>query len=223
MRKRYKFEQSEGFEVLSFIQFCLVVVVTLVCGKIIINNALMDAVSEEERLSGHFLIRMVENSDLFYVDPIIKEVIQLSGVDYAFSFFKKSAIKLLPVQLESIPIGLVGGVGSDIDRDGLGDLLEEEIGTSIYRKDTDYDGVSDKEEVLRHYNPRDETKLRVDETLIALAVGRFVFAEGSEDVLWYLNPGDGRRYMVGNPSDINVIAKNLGTEISEDEYGELVK
>ena len=222
MIKRYKFEKSNEWHLVSIVQICLIIIITLLCGKIVINNALIDSVSAEERLSGRFLVRMENSSNFFYIDPQLKEVISLEGADYAYSFFKKHAKKLLPNELKKIPIGFVGGVAIDSDNDGLSDSIEKEIGTNVYKFDTDYDGISDKEEVINHSDPKAAGKIRADETLVGSAIGNFLVKEGSDEAMWYLNPSDGRRYFVNNPSHINDIVNDLGVLITEKEFKEII-
>lgn len=92
--------------------------------------------------------------------------------------------------------------GVDTDTDGLSDAVEDAIGTDKNKADTDDDGYNDRNEMLNGFDPLVKGKnLPIDTDYANRQKGRLLIAvEGSKEA-WYVNPGDGKRYFLGNPGD----------------------
>lgn len=92
--------------------------------------------------------------------------------------------------------------GLDSDQDGLSDEVEIAVGTDKDKADTDGDTYADRDELLRNFNPlKANASMPIDINYSNQQKGRIVIAvEGNKDA-WYVNPGDGKRYFLGQPGD----------------------
>ncbi len=92
--------------------------------------------------------------------------------------------------------------GLDADQDGLSDEVEIAVGTDKDKVDTDGDTYTDRDELLRNFNPlKASASMPIDVNYSNQQKGRIVIAvEGNKDA-WYVNPSDGKRYFLGQPGD----------------------
>lgn len=92
--------------------------------------------------------------------------------------------------------------GVDTDTDGLSDEVEAAIGTAKDKIDTDGDTYTDRDELLRGFDPLVAGRaLPIDTDYANKQKGRLLIAVEGNKEGWYVNPGDGKRYFLGHPGD----------------------
>ena len=91
--------------------------------------------------------------------------------------------------------------GTDTDKDGLSDVVEAALGTDPKKADTDGDKYSDKDEILRGYNPLGAGKLPIDDNFAKANSGKILIQIEGKKEAWYINPKDLKRYFLGLPGD----------------------
>lgn len=100
--------------------------------------------------------------------------------------------------LAKIPTGIINLDLLDADQDGLDDELEKSLGTNYQKTDSDSDSFSDKTEIENNYNPLGKNKITIDIKLAQRLVGQYLLRVEKRGELWYVNPKDSKRYLVGN-------------------------
>jgi len=105
--------------------------------------------------------------------------------------------------LDRIPVAEANlNNGVDTDQDGLSDEVEIAIGTDKEKADTDGDGFNDRAEVLGSFDPlKANISLPVDMNYSNQQKGRIVISVDGNKEAWYVNPGDAKRYFLGQPGD----------------------
>jgi hypothetical protein len=118
--------------------------------------------------------------------------------------------------LNRIPIGLMENKGGilDPDYDGLPTSVEIRIGTDPYKADTDGDGYTDGLEVSHGYPALGFGIRNIDMTLAESLAGRLLLQVEAEGEVWYVNPGENRRYLISSEADAYVIGPQLALGIS---------
>lgn len=111
--------------------------------------------------------------------------------------------------LKKIPIADANLTGKDTDEDGLSDLIEAAIKTDINKADTDGDGYSDKDEVLKGFNPLGAGSLGLDNNFANKQKGKILLQVEENGEAWYVNPGDGKRYFLGRPADAFRVMRDI--------------
>lgn len=92
--------------------------------------------------------------------------------------------------------------GVDTDTDGLSDGLEDAVGTDKNKADTDDDSYNDRNELLNGFDPLVKGRnLPLDAEYSNRQKGRILIAVEGNKEAWYVNPGDGKRYFLGQPGD----------------------
>ena len=128
------------------------------------------------------------------------------------------------IGIQKIKVGTIKMYGLDSDRDGLSNDFEKAINTSPYNFNTDRDRYSDFTEITNGYNPNgaDKNKM-ISYDLAQKLSGQILLQSQNEGQLWYLNPGDQKRYFLGSRYDLNDIVNKFAVRISETDYGKLVR
>lgn len=170
-----------------------------------------------ERLSGRILLQVEQNGEAWYIDPVDVKRYFLGRPDDAFNLMRNKGIGITNLDLEKIQIGLIENTGPDFDKDGLGDLLEDAIGTNKMKFDTDGDGFGDKDEILGLYNPLNNQKVSFDINFSNSKAGKIFLQVENNGEAWYINPVDGKRYFLGRPLDAFNVMRFLGLGISDDD------
>lgn len=93
------------------------------------------------------------------------------------------------------------GNATDTDKDGLSDVVEAAVGTDPTKADTDSDKYSDKDEMLRGYNPLGAGKLPIDQNFTRANSGKILIQIDGQKEAWYINPKDLKRYYLGRPGE----------------------
>ena len=175
-----------------------------------------------ERVAGYILLQVEQNGEAWYVNPVDAKRYFLGRPDDAFGLMRKFGIGALNRDLEKIPIGLLEGFAiSDSDQDGLGDRLEDAIGTDKNDKDSDDDGYDDLTEVKNSRNPVGQAVQNIDLNLANNNSGRILIQVEKNGEAWYINPKDDKRYYLGRPSDAFDVMRGLGLGISDIDLKEI--
>ena len=111
-------------------------------------------------------------------------------------------------KLNQIPLGGINIKGEDQDGDGLSDMVEESLPTSQTKADTDDDGYSDKEELLKGFNPVGEGKLQPDPEFVKKHKGDILLQVEGNNEAWYLD-SNGKRYFLGKPAEAFEVMKSV--------------
>jgi len=90
--------------------------------------------------------------------------------------------------------------GIDSDGDSLSNEVEMALGTNKTQADTDKDGYSDKEELLRGFNPLGEGEFQVDQDFVNENKGKILLQVEANNEAWYVGE-DGKKYFLGNPGN----------------------
>ncbi len=100
--------------------------------------------------------------------------------------------------LNKIPLADANLKGVDNDQDGLSNEIEEALGTNINSKDSDNDGYTDKNELLKGFNPLGDGIFKKDDEFIKKYSGRILLQVESNNEAWYVSK-NGKKYFLGNP------------------------
>lgn len=149
-----------------------------------------------QRLAGRILLQVEDHGEAWYVDSVSQNRFYLADGAKAYGALRKFGLGITNKDLAKIPVGIEKRfLDIDTDADGLADKLEEGLGTDKNKKDTDGDGVSDYDEVIKNQtNPLGAGKLVYDNKLLGRLKGRIVLQVESRGEAWYINPADGKRY-----------------------------
>lgn len=159
------------------------------------------------RLKGMILLQVEEHGEAWYVRPDTGKRLYLKDGTVAYSLMRNLSLGISNADLAKIPIGFEERFEClDSDRDGLGDKLEDGLGTDKYKADTDGDGYNDGTEVKNNYNPLGPGKLDYNYTLANRLKGQILLQVQAHGEAWYLNPADGQRYyMPDGPSAYQIM------------------
>jgi nitrosocyanin len=191
------------------ISYVLVSAVMLLASTLPVSAATM-----AEQQSGYILIQVESHGEAWYVNPVTKTRFYLGRPDDAFTVMKQLGQGIANDQIKLLRVGLSSIVGADTDVDGLGNSLEQALGTNVSNKDSDGDGASDKTEVSQWSNPLGKGFLTTSSSLLSKMRGRILLQVQSHGEAWYVYPGTGRRYFLGRPADAFQVMKTLGKGIS---------
>lgn len=171
------------------------------------------------RLKGKIILKVEDSGKAYYIHPQSKEMFYLGRPNDAFTVMREQGVGITNTDLNKIPIGLDNLSGSDSDGDGLSDLFEDAIGTNKNNVDSDGDGYKDKDELNGGYSPTQaNTKLNYNDSFGNKQKGKILLQVESSGEAWYVNPGNGKRYFLGRPSDAFQVMRNLGLGISNNDF-----
>ncbi|MFA5047858.1 MAG: hypothetical protein WC516_02330 [Patescibacteria group bacterium] len=122
----------------------------------------------------------------------------------------KVGVPIANKDLAKIPVADFNFKGTDSDKDGLPDVLEQSLGTNPNKADSDGDSNSDKKEILSGYDPLAKAKkLPIDNNFVKSAKGKVLIQSGGHGEAWYVSVKDGKRYFLGVPAAGADVIKQL--------------
>ncbi len=153
-----------------------------------------------KRLAGRILLQTERFGQAWYLDTVSLSRYYLADGQSAYGALRKFGLGIKNLDIQKIPVGRESRFSmTDTDSDSLPDKLEEGLGTNPTLADTDGDGVSDGDEVLKNNtNPLGTGKLVYSTSLVNRLKGRIVIQTESRGEAWYINPVDGKRYYLAN-------------------------
>lgn len=166
-----------------------------------------------QRLRGRILLQVENRGEAWYLDPVTDDKFYLKNGLAAYNMFRRAGLGITNNDLAKIPVGFIDYDDTDSDDDGLTDLLEEALGTDPNDSDSDDDGYDDKTEVMEQYNPRGIDRQGIDNALINRLKGRILLQVEDRGQAWYINPVDGKRYLLSNGDQAYRILRNLSLGI----------
>ncbi len=234
----YASDETTGEEIKDRVDFCLNFTCTDVLKEVAMPLVpLLQSYGEDEnyqqakdrvhgsalsdRLKGKIVLKVEENGEAYYINPITKLKRYLGRPADAFSVMREQGIGITNANLAKIPVGLDNLSGFDTDKDGLPDMFEDAVGTDKNKTDTDGDGHSDNAEIESGYNPSGFGKLNLDSNFASNQKGKIFLQVENHGEAWYVNPKDGKRYFLGRPTDAFNVMQNLGLGISNSDFEQL--
>jgi len=168
------------------------------------------------RLAGYILLQVETDGQAWYLDPISWQRYYLADGDQAYQALRKFGLGITDYDLARIPVGYDTRANmKDSDGDGLPNLMEEALGTDIGNADTDGDGVSDGDEVLKNKsNPLGSGDQIISSSLVDRLKGRILIQVEANGEAWYVNPQDSKRYYMGDGEAAYQIMRFLSVGIS---------
>ncbi len=164
---------------------------------------------------GRILLQVEDNGEAWYVDPIEQERLYVRDGEAAYAALHNFGLGITNGDLEMIPVGLEERFEeSDFDGDGLGDRLEEGLGTDMHQIDSDGDGHTDYEEVLNGFDPLGPGALSTNTGLVNRLRGRIVLQVEELGQAWYIHPDDGKRYYMSTGDAAYQIMRYLSLGIT---------
>jgi len=179
--------------------------------------------SISNRLSGRILLQVEENGEAWYVNPTDAKRYFLNRPKDAFEIMRKFGEGITDNDLEKIPIGLLDAYlpENDSDGDGLGDELEDSIGTDKNSEDTDADGYNDFLEVKNGYSPVGSSNVSINIDFASRNKGRILIQVEKNGEAWYVDSNDNKRYYLGRPSDAFAVMRGLGLGITNQDIAKI--
>jgi hypothetical protein len=174
-----------------------------------------------ERLSGKILLQVEAHGEAWYVSPTSGRRLFLGRPADAFSLLRTEGVGITNADLSRIPIGLTMSTGSDLDADGLSDIMEDAIGTNRTLPDTDGDGYPDYTELAGGYNPLGSGRLAPDAAFANQQRGRIFLQVEAHGEAWWVNPDDGKRYFLGRPADAFALMRGFGLGITNGDLAQI--
>lgn len=132
---------------------------------------------------------------------------------FSLLYANTSHIGINETNLSKIPVGIINLGLPDTDKDGLDDDLEKSLGTNYQKKDSDNDSFGDKTEIENNYNPIGKNKIILNTALAQKLGGQYLLRVEQRGELWYVNPKDNRRYLIGNATRKKLLFEKLNPVI----------
>ncbi len=173
------------------------------------------------RVAGKILLQVESPGEAWYVNPKDQKKYFLGKPKDAFALMKTFGIGITDKDLNKIPVGLTGYLGTDDDADGLANSLELALGTDSQKKDSDDDGFADLTEITNNFNPTRPGKILIVNEFAKKNSGKVFLQVENRGQGWYINPSDNKRYYLGSPDEAFLIMKKLGLGISNDDLGKI--
>ncbi len=173
------------------------------------------------RLSGRILLQVESHGEAWYVNPRNNKRYYLGRPADAFNLMRSLGVGISNINLAKISVGVPAEQANDTDQDGIGDSLEEALGTNKNLPDTDGDGLTDKEELLWGYDPTGPGVYPLDSDFARRYKGYIFLQVESHGEAWYINPQDNKRYYLGRPADAFNLMRQLGLGITNKDLAKI--
>jgi hypothetical protein len=175
-----------------------------------------------KRLAGYILLQVEDKGKAWYLNPADGKRYYLANGAGAYQIMRKASIGITNSDLSKIPIGVdIRFAKGDSDGDLLPDGLEVAIGSDPNSSDTDGDGFLDGAEVRDSYNPIGSGRLNYDLNFADKLKGKILLQVQKNGEAWYVNPGDGKRYYLGNGDLAFQIMRYLSLGISNQDLNSI--
>lgn len=189
---------------------------------LIIAPLFASAASLASELSGRILLQVEQNGEAWYVSPSTENRYYMGRPQDAFNLMRNLGVGITNNDLNKIAIAEANFDGTDIDEDGLSDMIEDSFGTDKNKKDTDGDGYDDKYEIVNSYNPLGPGKLTINSSFSKNQKGKIFLQIERHGEAWYINPLNNKRYFLGRPLDAFNIMRSLGLGITDYNLSQIV-
>jgi uncharacterized protein YkwD len=150
------------------------------------------------KLDGYIIKQNDLLNDCWYVQPNDHRRYRLNSSTSTIEALKKSLIPISNKDLQRLSSGLIMPTGRDMDKDGLTDDFESAIGINPRKQDTDGDGKNDRIELIINTDPSSRNKPKLSSALAQRLSGHLLLQVQKGGQLWYVNPGDLKKYYLGS-------------------------
>jgi hypothetical protein len=175
--------------------------------------------------AGVIYLQVEQHGEAWYVVPETLERYYLQDGAAAYEALRSFGLGITNADLDKIPIGIENRFSvQDTDGDGLFDLLEESIGTSLINRDTDGDGYTDGEEIINGYEPlaTGGARIMLDQAFADNLKGTILLQVEQHGEAWYVNPRDGKRYYLSDGDAAYQIMRYLSEGITDNDLAQFV-
>lgn len=196
-------------------------------------------IRSEEKWRGKIIFLKSEPKKWWYVDPVSKTRFPLFDMDDIVYVLEKVTVPFQDKALRKIPVANfeLGPAQSnvmdetvplesdadtlDTDHDGLSDYVESVFNTDFQKADSDEDGYGDKTEILAGYDPlSSNVRLPIDKKFTKQYNGR-ILVQSDVSALWYVNPRNGKRYLIKTESSLPLLAREVDSIIGKSELSNI--
>ena len=184
-------------------------------GKIIKNSYLYN------RLRGKIILTVEDLGQAYYINPHKKTMHCLGNPIEAFSIMRLLSTGISDKNISKVPIGYIKLSGSDIDNDGLSDIFEDSVWSNRNSPDSNGDGISDKDEIIRYEKPIGKHRVELDYNFTNDHKGEIFLQVHNNGEAWYIYPDSLKRYFLGRPHDAFTIMHDFGLGISNANFNSL--
>jgi len=168
----------------------------------------------ENNINGFVKTTANYRDEFWYIDQVNRVKYHLSDEKTYLTFVKKTAKGIRQKDLDKFALGWKNIIPlKDADGDGLANNFEQAIGTNPADKDTDKDKYSDKEEVLKGYDPVGNGRAKFTFSFSNKNKGRLFINVDNKGSIWYINPADAKKYFFGNPAEAWTMIKILSSKV----------
>lgn len=175
-----------------------------------------------QTVSGRILLDVESHGEAWYVYPSTGQRSYLEDGDAAYAALQQFGLGISNADIAMIPIGLESRFEmSDADDDTVPDAVEVSLGTNEDAADTDGDGYTDAAEITASFNPLGSGSTSIDTALAERLEGTILLQVETHGEAWYVYPGSGRRYYLGNGEAAYQIMRYLSLGISTNDLAQV--
>lgn len=175
-----------------------------------------------QKLSGRILLQVESKGEAWYVNPANQNRYYMGRPDDAFGLMRSLGIGITDSDLKKIPVGLLDSNGTDTDKDGLSDALENALNSDPNNTDSDGDNHDDKTELTNNYDLSGTGKIAIDRNFTSQNAGKIFLQVQKNGEAWYVNPVDGKRYFLSRPHIAFEVMRNMGLGITDTDLNQII-